>query len=362
MKQTITILTALLLGPLAALPGAEPKSTPASPLAAGDLELSETIPLPQCHSISWVRANTQPAGLKTWDWQLDEAQWKQAVQQKGEGQREDTTFDLWVPGGIEYVKGIVVISGHGSGQALYKHPELRNIARELHLALFKFLGNPMQRGFWPKSLLYDRLKAFGAKSQHPELEHAPLFLYGHSNGTGFSAVFPATESARVWAWVSMRPGITAQVHQPGAAQVPGMVMFGEQDPYFAKPSPQENMGVIERMRQDHAALWHFVVEPGTGHGPGEKSWPLVFSFLRHSWAARVPADCDPRKGPVTLRKLDPDRGHLGRNWDVAQGGYQMLPVAPVAEFPGDKRVASWLLNAAYAADWQQFQRAGQLTK
>lgn len=358
MNSKILTITAVLLKTSLILTVVLLASTVAS--HAADLELSETIQLPACHSIGWVRTNTQPPNQKTWDWKLDDAQWRQAVQQKGEGKKEGCTFDLWVPDGIDCVKGIVVISGHGSGQYLYRHPELRRIASELRLAIFKFVGNPMQRGFWPKSLLYERLKAFGKKSQHPELEHAPLFLYGHSNGTGFSAIFPATEGSRVWAWVSMRPGTTSQVRQPGAAQVPGMIMFGEDDPFFARPSQQKNMAVVETMRKDHGALWHFVVEPGTGHGPGKKSWPLVFSFLRHSWAARVPPDCDPRKGPVTLLPLQQEQGHLGKNWDVEKGGYQTLPTAPFASFTEDKTVASWLINAAYAADWQQFQRDSEV--
>jgi pimeloyl-ACP methyl ester carboxylesterase len=341
-------LAALLLSPFVAFGATE------------DFELSETSPLPECHSIGWVRANTQPPGQQRWDWKLDENQWKEAVQKKGEGKLEPVSFDLWVPGGIDYVKGIVVISGHGSGEHLYRHPEMRGIARELHLAIFKFVGNPMQRGFWPKSLLTEKLKEFGKKSKHPELNHAPLFLAGHSNGTGFSAVFAAMESARVWAWVSMRPGTTLQVMQPGAAQVPGMVMFGEDDPYLVKPSKNENFAVVEAMRRDHAALWHFVVEPKTGHGPGAKSWPLVFSFLRHTWAARVPADADPRKGPVSLAALRPESGHLGKNWDAVAGGYLTLTTAPFASFTGDKEIASWLVNAAYAADWQAFQRDGKV--
>ena len=110
---------------------------------AAELELSETIQLPECHSIGWVRTNTQPANQRTWDWKLDDVQWRRAVQQKGEGKKEDCTFDLWVPDGIEYVKGVVVIFGHGHGQRLYRHPELRKIASELRLAIFKFIGNPM---------------------------------------------------------------------------------------------------------------------------------------------------------------------------------------------------------------------------
>jgi hypothetical protein len=348
-----------------------------------ELELTETVQLPECHSIGWVRAN---AGVKAqgatdiildeakwgtpapgriveqhWDWKLSDAQWREVVAQKGEGKKEDVKFDLWLPEDIGTARGVVVISGHGSGEALYKHPELRKIARELHLALFKFTGNPMQRGFWPRSLLYERLQAFAEKSQHRELAHAPLFLYGHSNGTGFSAIFPATESARVWAWVSMRPGTTYQVYQPGAAQVPGMVIFGEDDAFFAKPSKEENMAVLETMRKRHNALWHYAVEPKTGHGPGDKTWPLVFSFLRHSFAARVPADVDPRQGAVKLTALNPEDGQLGENWNAATGGYQTLPIAPFAAFTGDRSKASWLLDAAYAADWQTFQRDGQLS-
>lgn len=352
--------------------------------AGADIEISEMLQLPECHSIGWVRANAgvkgQGAGNiildeakwgtpapgqvveQHWDWQLSDDQWREAVKLKGEGKREDVKFDLWVPDGIGTARGIVAITGHGSGETLYKHAEMRKIAQELHLALFKFVGNPMQRGFWPRSLLYERLKDFGAKSQHSELANAPLFLYGHSNGTGFSAIFTATEGARVWGWVSMRPGTTFQVYQPDAAKVPGMVIFGEDDGFFARPTKEQNMAVVEAMRKKYHALWHYAVEPKTGHGPGEKTWPLVFSFLRHSFAARVPADADSSKGPVKLNDIKVETGFLGQNWDAAKGGYQTLPVAPLMKFPGDRNTASWLLNEAYAADWQTFQRDGQLAK
>ena len=358
---------------------------------AADIELTEALQLPECHSIGWVnawlKADPEARGkgwdgvldeaqwgtpsprqlvVRNWDWKITDKQWRLAVQQRSEGKREDVKFDLWIPGGVDVVKGIVVISGHGSGEALYGHaniaPKLRAIARELHLAIFKFLGNPMQRGFWPKSLLYDRLKAFGQKCGHPELEYAPLFLYGHSNGTGFSALFPATEGHRVWGWVSMRPGITFQVYQPGAAQVPGLVIFGEDDHFLARPSKEENLAVVPLMRKKHNAVWNFAVEPKTGHGPGNKTWPLVFSFLSHTFAARVPADADPRKGPVKLTVLQPESGHLGRNWDVTKGGYQELTIAPYADFTGDKATSSWLINADYASDWQAFQSTGEIKK
>jgi hypothetical protein len=351
-------------------------------LGAADIELSETLQLPECHSIGWVRANTQPKDAKEWDakldeakwgtpsenqasarnwvWNLDTPMWRKAVAEKGEGKQEECTFDLWIPEEAGFVKGVVAISSHGSGLNLYKHPELRKIARELHLAVFKFVGNPVQRGFWPKEMLYERMKALGTRAAHPEVEHAPLFLYGHSNGTGFSAIFPATESPRVWAWVSMRPGITHQVYQPGAAKVPGLVIFGEDDPFLTRPSREENLAVVRLMREQHNALWNYAVEPKTGHSPGEKTWPLVFSFLKHTWAARVPASADPRKGPVPLTELAAEKGFLGLNWDVAKGGYQLLQTGSFSDFSHKKETASWLVNAAYAADWQAFQHQGSL--
>jgi hypothetical protein len=353
---------------------------PRTLLQASDLELSEMIPLHESHSLGWVSANLQAKDTKSWDGVLDEArwgapspqqvvgrnwdwkisdqQWAAAVKEKGEGKQEDVSFDLWLPDGLAIVRGVVVMSGHGSGDSLFRRADMRALAKELHLALFKFVGNPVQRGFWPRSLLFERLQAFGNKAGHPELEHAPLFLYGHSNGTGFSAVFPSYVPERVWGWVSMRPGITFQVYQPGAAQVPGLVIFGEDDPFLTRPSKEENLSVVPVLRKKHAALWNFAVEPKTGHGPGEKTWPLVLSFLRHTFAARVPANSDARHSPVQLHQLLPESGHLGQNWDPAKGGYQLLSTLPFASFDGEKASASWLVNAAYAADWQAFQRDG----
>lgn len=53
---------------------------------------------------------------------------------------------------------------------------------------------------------------------------------------------------------------------------------------------------------------------------------------------------------------------LGGNWDPAKGGYQTLPTASFADFPGDEDSAAWLANAAYAADWQAFHGDGEVAR
>ncbi|MEK0445355.1 MAG: hypothetical protein RLZZ399_676 [Verrucomicrobiota bacterium] len=345
---------------------------------AADLELSETIPLPEAHSVNWVRnlvkehpevvGNdwerledtakhvSQISAPRGWVWNIPDTLWQDTVRQKGEGKREDVRFDLWIPEGVSRVQGVVVLSGHGSGESLYRREDLRQTARTLNLAVFKFLGNPMQRGFWPRSLLYERLRDFARKTQHPELEHAPLFLYGHSSAVGFSAMFAAGESHRVWGWVAMRAGYTFQIWQPAAAAAPGLVIFGEVDKYFANPHRDETLSIVPMMRKHHQATWTLAVEPQSGHGPGEKTWPLVLSFLKHSFAARVPADGDTTKAPAKLNALAPEKGWLGQNWSPNPGAYQSLNIAPFADFSGDKTTASWLINAAFASEWQAFHR------
>jgi hypothetical protein len=350
----------------------------------GGTEWTRFEMLPECHSIGWVARHVaakgpsgwdgvldearwgtpspQQAVSRNWDWAIRDEDWQAAVESEGEGLREEVRFDLWVPDGVEAVRGVVVISGHGSGEGLFRRPDLRALAGDLRLAVFTFLGNPLQRGFWPRRILFERLESLGTAAGHPECGRAPLFLYGHSNGTGFSALFAADEPERVWGWISMRPGITFQVYQPRAAKVPGLVIFGEEDHFLARPSREENLAVVPTLRRRHEAVWSMAVEPKTGHGPGEETWPLVYSFLRHSFRARVPADADARRGPVPLVELSVSGGHLGEPWDAGRGGYQSLAVAPFAAFTGDRSRASWLVNAAYAADWQAFHRDGRVAE
>ncbi|MDF1815252.1 MAG: hypothetical protein P1V20_23835 [Verrucomicrobiales bacterium] len=347
-----------------------------------DIEITKVEQMTMSHSLDWVRSKfghsqggnwdsvldeikwgTPAEGKKAvrnWDYRVTDQQWTEYIEKNGAAPDQEVKFDLWIPGETKVVKGLVAISSHGSGKALFENPELRKIARKLDLALFRFLGNPVQRGFWPRSLLFDKLRDFGNEAGHPELPNAPLFLYGHSNGTGFSAIFTAGASGRVWGWVSMRPGTTFQVFQPRAAAVPGLVIFGEDDHFLARPSIETNLDVVPLMRKQHNAVWNFAVEPNTGHGPTAKTWPLVFSFLKHSFAARVPADADPSKGPVKLTQLDPDSGLRGGNWNSKTDGYQTLKVGTLEDFKDDDTGASWLLNADYAKDWQTFQQFGEV--
>jgi hypothetical protein len=60
-----------------------------------------------------------------------------------------------------------------------------------------------------------------------------------------------------------------------------------------------------------------------------------------------------------LNVPDEATGYIGHSWDSEQGGYQTLETGPFEKIPEEKRTtSSWLLNAAFAKDWQSFQATG----
>ena len=266
-------------------------------------------------------------------------------------------FHLWLPMHTPVVKGLFVFSYHGCGGQFSELAEMRYLAASLDCAVVVLGGETVKRGFKPSQLLFDALADLARQSEHPEIEHAPIFTFGHSNGTGFSAGFASQEPDRVFGWIAFKSANGRQFSLPPIYRIPGLVLSGERDrSYF-----NNQLDTVEQLRQEHQALMHMIVEPGAGHGPNrDRSYKICMAFMKTAFRLRVPADADPRRGPVKLLELSPDQGWLGKNWDKAAGGGQPLPVAPLPEFSGDKTRASWLPTAEYALLWQEFSEKGDL--
>ena len=267
-------------------------------------------------------------------------------------------FHLWLPKHTPVVKGLFVFSYHGCGGPFSELAEMRYLAASLDCAVVVLGGETIKRGFKPSRLLLDALADLARQSERPEIEHAPIFTFGHSNGTGFSAGFASQEPERVFGWIAFKSASGRQFSLPPIYRMPGLVLSGERDrSYF-----NNQLDTVEKLRQEHQALMHMIVEPGAGHGPNRDwSYKICMAFMKTVFRLRVPADADPRRGPVKLRELGPDQGWLGKNWDQATGGGQRLPTAPRAEFSGDQARASWLPTADYALLWQEFSEKGDLS-
>jgi hypothetical protein len=81
----------------------------------------------------WGTPSPDQVVSRNWDWKISDEAWAAAVKEKGEGSREEVRFDLWLPEGLAVVKGMVVMSGHGSGESFFYRADLRALATELGL-------------------------------------------------------------------------------------------------------------------------------------------------------------------------------------------------------------------------------------
>lgn len=265
-------------------------------------------------------------------------------------------FHLWLPPHTAVLKGIFAFTYHGCGGPLAERADMRYLAASLDCAIVGLGGETTKRGFSPSRILFDSLEDLARQSNRPELVNAPIFTFGHSNGTGFAAGFTSQEPDRVIGWIAFKSANGSQFSLPPIYSVPGLVISGERDKsYF-----NNQLDTVKKLRQGHDALMGMIVEPGAGHGPNrDKSYTICMAFMRTIFRLRVPVEADPRNGPVTLTGLRSDSGWRGRNWDSTSGGGQRLPTAPHDQFEGETS-ASWLPNADFARCWQEFSETGDL--
>jgi hypothetical protein len=310
-----------------------------------------------------------------------------AVRSTAEPRQAD--FALWLPDGIKRLRGMVVISRHGSGESLYRDSQLRRLGAKLQLALVGLIGDGVQRGVAP-GVLEDALAKLAEQSRHPEIVEAPVITFGMSNGTGFSCGYACMRPERVIGWIAFHPGSDLlfsrqfdheqlqqavvhdpankwlQINPPPMYSIPGLVVVGEIDELagLAKGTPEKPDGntelAFENARREHDALMQFIVEPGVGHGHnGSKSWTIVREFIETIAELRIPRKQDAGQMPAA-KPINRTNGWLGKTWDKKVGGGQQLEVVAGSSFTGDRGKTSWLPTRSYARKWQEFSREESL--
>ncbi len=275
-------------------------------------------------------------------------------------------FHLWMPDKQKPVRAAFIFVPHGSygGYSISEH--LRNLARSLDCAIILSDKGLCSDDGDPKRVL-DSLNALAKVSGHPEIANIPLFVFGHSNSTQTMGEFAHQVPERIVAWVAMKSAFGGQFEYPELAKIPGMVVCGENDhSYF-----QDQLATVKRMRREHHALVHIIVESEGPHWPVESTFAIQGSFLRHAFYRRVPFNADATLEPPQLLSIDERSGCLGQNlegtrvlkvengnrsyvWDRAVTVKTVLEYAAFDDYPGDAAEASWLLSPGYAQHWQDY--------
>ncbi|WP_145089583.1 carboxypeptidase-like regulatory domain-containing protein [Rosistilla carotiformis] len=287
---------------------------------------------------------------------LGEELFKELADRYGEKPAEEAVFRIYLPPGVPKLNGLFLSSEHGVGGPMIEHPMVRAFADRHRLALIGVLGNPIQRGIYPASALDTILGEIAREVNHPEIATAPLFTFGHSNGTGFSAAYAAMRPDRVIGWISFHSGASWHLVFPGVEKVPGLVMHGNQDSYF----DQGQSEAVASLRTERNAPIALLVDGQGGHWPREReaTYAVVLAFceaclrIRLADSERI-ADGKPwPKAPLQPAVIE--SGWLGDRYDRSVGGMQKLTIASYADFQGDRSTANWLPDQAFAKAWQSY--------
>ncbi len=281
-----------------------------------------------------------------------------------------STCSLWLPDGVKRVRALFLFTTYGCWGDFAAGPQIRDLARDLQCGVVLSEFYPLvDKDAKDATQMLTILQTLAARSGHPEVANAPLFVFSHSNSTPGMAKFASLAPTRIVGWVAMKSAYGEQFAQPELYRIPGMVVSGEADTsYF-----QNQLETVRKLRREHGALMHMLVEADGGHWPeGGLTGPtyqIVMAFLKNVFYLRVPADSDATLAPIKLNEVVEADGWLGQNvvgkripdggpgkwkWEQPTDVKRLLEIAPYADFPGDARNASWLPSADYARKWQEY--------
>lgn len=213
---------------------------------------------------------------------------------------------LWAAHPRQPVRGIIVFGNGGDGaggngdvrqEALRE--EMQAMAASREFAVVSTGGLP-RIGAGPAILR--GLAELARQTDRKELEQAPVFYIGHSNGGGMAADFNLFAPDRVGGYISSH-GNGGNPTVRRALENPGLFTAGENDPKI-RALGVESTFVRLRLSGARVAL---ALEQGGNHPMGPGSVPLFLVWLQHVIDERLP------RGVKTLQPIDESRGWWADN-------------------------------------------------
>ena len=279
-------------------------------------------------------------------------------------------YTLWVPPGLETVRGIIVHQ-HGCGEGSCKSSvtaahdlHWQALARKHDCALLGpsfrqwqdqdcFLWADPQHG--SDIVFLESLQKLAELSGHPEISTAPWCLWGHSGGGSWASRMHLRYPENIIAiWFQsgtafLRDEFDVNSLADDVLQVPMMA----------------NPGVKEREHERFSAAWDgtlamfnayrkrgapigFAPDPASGHETGDSRY-LAIPFFDACLDLRLP---DQSSGK--LKKINPGAGWLAKPLSTE------MP-RPASAFNGNRASAVWLPNESVARAWHDFVNTGTVS-
>ena len=289
-----------------------------------------------------------------------------------------TEWELWLPPSGKPVKAVFICPRWGDGANMVKIVQ-QGLGEELGVATMLTRKDELtfkEPHFVPS--IAKTLSAAAVEQKHPELAHAPLLLWSHSNSAAYIQLCLKAFPERIIAYCLFKPafgsntdlGTGAACDTPGygypspavkdnelkplskaAKEVLGQCIWDMNDRIKSPGYNQDNerTAMLKNMTdaRKQGALVHVTLVRGTHHMiDGQQG--LMLAFFKTAMAARLPSNADPAKGPVKLVA-----GLEGRGWmqDATTKAVQACAADPAA---ANRRDGWWLPGRDYAVLWNDY--------
>ena len=262
-------------------------------------------------------------------------------------------FSIWCPENIKTYKGILYL---GAGYEYSSIPMMdeekwKEIARENQFILLTShmksrTEENTEISYWQAEYgsgqaMLDALGHFAKEAKHPEIEHAPLAMWGFSAGAQFNYHFACWKPERVITYIAVKGGYYFSEPNNEALKIPALWFTGESD-------LQRRIDAANNLFNkyiDKEPLWCLANEAASGHEIG-KTDELAIPWLKEVIKQRIPKKANSSKGPIELKDMNQSRVWLGDRTDAY--------IAPILDYKKDKRNSSWIPSEDLARIWKDF--------
>lgn len=262
-------------------------------------------------------------------------------------------FSVWCPENIKTYRGILYL-GAGyeySSIPMMEEEKWKEIARENQFVLLTSHMKSRteedydipywQAEFGSGEAMLDALAYFAKESKHPEIEFAPLAMWGFSAGGQFNYQFACWKPERVITFVAVKGGYYFAEANNEALKIPALYFTGAYDLPRRKDAAKDLFN--KYINKD--PLWCLANEAFSGHVIG-KTDELAIPWLKEIIQQRVPKKSNSSKGPIVLKDIKQSNVWIGDRTDGS--------ITPVSEFKKDKNISSWIPNEELANKWKEF--------
>ncbi len=283
--------------------------------------------------------------------------------------RMQVDFELWVPDGVETLRGIIVHQhGCGVGASLGGRTAADDLhwqalARKWNCALLGSVYEPRQQincRRWcdarngSERRFLQALEHFASATGHAEVSRVPWCLWGHSGGAFWASLMQTLHPERIVA-IWLRSGTAYSYWANGEIPQPVLTSDVYQIPVMCNPGLKERdderfhtafdggLAMFREYRKNGAPIG-FAPDPNTAHECGDSRY-LAIPFFDACLEMRLP-----ERSGEPLRRVDFSSAWLAEPLSAATG--------PIESFRGVPLSSVWLPNEKFARAWEQYVSAG----